>query len=245
MHITTLHPHLRKNLRNLLQGYVEHCEFSEHLTGRIDFPIYFMGFKYGAPVFTHVGPGQPWEDRPVVGLIGWNTPTSQLASQVLLQFTEILTQHPRVAGNSVLRLLPVANPVALELDEDAPDRGDWDLLHALGERFKSQATDGLIEVESVDVADFTLTGRVGPALHRILEKLGEILPAIRGRVAVPTDFRLETVSAEEPWHLRVLLPSDWTDPRSINAVARFIVRLLYAQTRASRRLRKSALSGDP
>jgi hypothetical protein len=85
---------------------VEHCEFSEHLTGRIDFPLYYLGFKYGAPVFTHVCPGHEREDRPVVGLIGWNTPTSQLASQVLLQFIEILTQHPRVAGNAILALAP-------------------------------------------------------------------------------------------------------------------------------------------
>lgn len=244
MHITTLHPDLRKNLRNLLQGYVEHCEFSEHLTGRIDFPIYFMGFKYGAPVFNHVGPGQLWEDRPVVGMIGWNTPTSRLASQVLLQFIEILTQHPRLAGNSVLRMLPVANPVALELDEDAPDRDDWDLLQALGERFKGQATDGLIEVESTASTEFTLAGEVGPELHRILEKLGEIIPAIRGGIALPTAFKLQTVRAGERWNLRLQVPEEWSDPRSANAVARFIVRLLYAQTRASRRLRNSALSGS-
>lgn len=242
MHITTLHPDLRKNLRNLLQGYVEHCEFSEHLTGRIDFPIYFMGFKYGAPVFNHIGPGQPWEDRPVVGMIGWNTPTSQLASQILLQFIENLSQHPRLAGNSVLRMLPVANPVALELDEDAPDRDDWDLLQALGDRFKGQATDGLIEVESADVKGFTLAGEVSPELHQILEKLGEIIPAIRGRIAVPTSFDLKPVREGERWNLRLLVPADWDDPRSVNAVARFIVRLLHAQTRASRRLRKAALN---
>lgn len=243
MHITTLHPDLRKNLRNLLQGYVEHCEFSDHLTGRIEFPIYFMGFKYGAPVFTHIRPGQPWGDRPVLGLIGWNTPNSQLASQILLQFIEILTQHPRLFGTSVLRLLPVANPVALELDEDAPDREDWDLLRALGDRFTEQATDGLIEVESSGVKDFTLVGEINPALQRILENLGEIIPAIRGRIAVPKVFDVKPTGPDERWNLRLLVPSDWSDPRSVHAVAGFIVRLLHAEARVARRLRKTTRGG--
>lgn len=234
MHITTLQPELRKNLRDLLQGYVEHCEFSEHLTGRIEFPIYFMGFKYGAPLFTHVGPGQPWEDRPVIGFIGWNTPSSRLASQVLLQFIEILTQHPRFAGNSVLRMLPVANPVALELDEDAPDQEDWDLLRALCDRFKEQSTDGFIEIEAADVEDFTLAGEVGRELHGILEKLGEIIPAIRGRIAVPSSFQLTTVGENERWTLRLLVPKDKDDSRSIHAVARFLIRIVGALSRSRR-----------
>lgn len=239
MHITTLHPDLRKNLRSLLQGYVEHCEFSEYLTGRIDFPIYFMGFKYGAPVFNHVGPGKPWEDRPVVGLIGWNAPTSQLASQVLLQFIEILTQHPRLAGNSVLRMLPVANPVALELDEDAPSREEWDLLQQLGERFKEQASDGLIEVQAADVEEFTLAGEISPALYRELEAVNGTIPAIRGRIAVPTVFNVKPARPEERWQLRLLVPSNWTDPRSVHSVARFILRIVHAQTRVNRKVRKS------
>ena len=240
MHITTLHPDLRKNLRNLLQGYVEHCEFSEHLTGRIDFPLYYLGFKYGAPVFTHVGPGHEREDRPVVGLIGWNTPESQLASQVLLQFIEILTQHPRVAGNAILRLLPVANPVALELDEDAPSHEEWDLLGHLAEQFKNQASNGLIEIQAADVKEFTLAGEITPAIYQALETVSVIIPAIRGRIAVPTSLELKPVRPDERWQLRLIVPSDWNDPRSVHAVARFLVRLLHTQTRISRRLRKLA-----
>ena len=240
MHITTLHPDLRKNLRNLLQGYVEHCEFSEHLTGRIDFPIYFMGFKYGAPVFTHIGPGKPWEDRPVVGLIGWNTPTSQLASQILLQFIEILTQHPRLAGNSVLRLLPVANPVALELDEDAPSREEWDLLGTLADRFKDQASHGLIEVQAADVKEFTLAGEISPALYQALELVREVVPAADGRIAVPASIHVKPARQDERWQLRLLVPAHWDDPRSVHSVARFLVRLLHAQERIARRLKKPA-----
>lgn len=240
MHITTLHPDLRKNLRNLLQGYVEHCAFSDHLTGRIDFPIYYMGFKYGAPVFTHVGPGHEGEDRPVVGMVGWNTPSSQLASQVLLQFLEILTQHPRVAGNSILRLLPVANPVALELDEDAPSHEEWELLGHLADQFKNQASHGLIEIQSADVKDFTLAGEITPALYQSLETVSVTVPALRGRIALPTRINVKPVRSDERWQVRLIVPSSWDDPRSAHSVARFIVRLLHTQTRIARRLKKPA-----
>ncbi len=241
MHITTLHPDLRKNLRNLVQGYVEHCEFSEHLTGRIDFPIYYMGFKYGAPVFTHRGPGKASEDRPVVGMIGWNTPASQIPSQVLLQFIEILTQHPRVAGNAVLRMLPVANPVALELDEDAPSREDWDLLSHLSDQFKEQAADGWIEVQTGDVEDFVLAGEVSPALYKLLGKsrgLGT-LPERRG-IRLPGFLNLKPARQDERWQLRLIIPSEWSDADSVNGVARFLARLVHAQVGKSRRQGRGA-----
>ncbi len=238
--ITTLHPDLRKNLRNLLQGYVEHCAFSDHLTGRIDFPIYYYGFKYGAPVFTHVGPGHSRQDRPVVGMIGWNTPTSQLASQVLLQFIEILTQHPRLADASVLRILPVANPVALELGEDAPGREEWDLLGHLADQFKEQAADGWIEVHSADIAEFTLAGEASPALYQALEEIQETTPAARatGSIRIPSVVNVKPARPDERWQLRLLVPATWDDSRSVHAVARFVARLIYTEARISRHARR-------
>ncbi|WP_035609109.1 hypothetical protein [Haloferula sp. BvORR071] len=241
MHLTTLHPDLRKNLRNLVQGYVEHCEFSPHLTGRIDFPIYYMGFKYGAPVFTHTGPGKAGIDRPVVGMIGWNTPASQLPSQVLLEFVEILTQHPKLAQESILRMLPVANPVALELDQDAPSREDWDLLGNLADQFHEQAADGWIEVHTADVREFTLAGEVSPALYKTLEQAKE-RAGLRERLGVrfPDVFDLKPVRHDERWQVRLIIPSDWDDSRSIRATARFLARLVHVQARINRRQRKSA-----
>lgn len=241
MHITTLHPDLRKNLRNLVQGYVEHCEFSGSLTGRIEFPIYYMGFKYGAPVFTHTGTGKPAEDRPVVGMIGWNTPSSQIPSQVLLQFVEILTQHPRLAGNAVLRMLPVANPVALELDEDAPSREDWDLLGHLADQFKDQAADGWIEVQTGDVKDFVLAGEVCPALYKAVEKGRDLATARERRgVRFPGLMNLKPVRHDERWQLRLIIPTTWIDAASVNGLARFLAGLVHAQARISRRRSKRA-----
>ena len=236
MHLTTLNPDLRKNLRNLVQGYVEHCEFSPHLTARIDFPLYYMGFKYGAPVFNHRGPGQADEDRPVIGMIGWNTPGSQLPSKVLLEFIEILTQHPRLAEQSVLRMLPVANPVALELDEDAPEREDWDLLANLADQFKEQAADGWIEVHATDVSEFTLTGEISPALYKALVK-SKAVASFRERIGVrfPQAANLKPVRRDERWQVQLQVPKEWDDSRAIRAVARFLARLVHAQARIARR----------
>lgn len=240
MHLTTLHSDLRKNLRNLVQGYVEHCEFSAHLTGRIDFPIYYMGFKYGAPVFTHRGPGKATDDRPVVGMIGWNTPSSQLPSQVLLQFVEILTQHPRLADTSVLRMLPVANPVALELDEDAPSRDEWATLELLAAQFKDQAADGWIEVHAADVKEFTVAGEISPALYEMLEQAKEIATVReRSGVRFPDDMRVKPVREDERWQLRLLVPRGWSDSHSVHAVARFLARVVHSQSRISARLSKA------
>lgn len=241
MQIQTLHPDLRKNLRNLLQGYVEHCEVSPHLTGRIDFPIYYQGFKYGAPVFTHVGPGAAHEDRPVIGFIGWNTPSSQLPSQVLLQFIEILTQHSRLAGSAVLRILPVANPVALELGEDAPARDDWDWLGRLADQFRQQAADGFIEVHAGDVTDFTLSGEISPALYHALARADEISPAIRADrpgVRLPANVQLKPTRRDERWQLRLLVPQSWQDATSVHALARFLVRLVHLQAKLARPARR-------
>lgn len=238
MHLTTLHPRFRNNLRDLVQGYVEHCEFSEYLTGRIEFPIYYMGFKYGAPVFTHTAPVKTTDDRPVVGMIGWNTPETRLPSQILLQFLEILAQHPRLADTSVLRMLPVANPVALELDGDAPSREEWDLLGHLADRFKDQAADGWIEVHAAEVKEFTVAGEIGPALYKALEKGRAIAnTSERNNVRFPVSANLRPVPEDERWQLRLLVPSAWDDSRSVHAVARFLARVVHAQARIVRRTR--------
>lgn len=240
MHLTTLNPDLRRNLRDLVQGYVEHCEFSPHLTARIDFPLYYMGFKYGAPVFTHRGPGHPAEDRPVIGMIGWNTPDSRLPAQVLLEFIEVLTQHPRLAHHSVLRMLPVANPVALELDEDAPGREDWDLLANLADQFKEQAADGWIEIQAADVPDFTLTGEISPELYKALVK-SKAVASFRERLGVrfPQAASLKPVRRDERWQVQLLIPRTWDDSRSVRAIARFLARLVHAQAGIVRRQAKA------
>lgn len=232
--IQILRPELRKNLRDLLQGYVEHCEFSPHLTARIDFPVYYQGFKYGAPVFTHLGPQEGRGDRPVIGLIGWNSPRTHLPSQALLQFVEILSQHPRLAGSAALRILPVANPVALELEGEAPEREEWDLLGRIAGQFKAQAADGWIEVETHSGSDFVLSGDISETIIDELDALAEIFhdrPGLR----LPSELDLAPCRNDERWQLKLTIPDAWTDSHAIHGVARFIVRLVHANAKLARR----------
>lgn len=228
MNITRLDRSLRKNLRDLLQGYVEHCEVSLHLMARMDFPIYYHGFKFGAPVFTHIGPAEPKGDRQVIGLIGLNSPTSQVASDVLLQFIEILTQQPHMAGDSVLRILPVANPVALEIGEGAPGTEDWAILQHLIGQFHEQAVDGILEIVSAPGDRYALEGGATPSLFAALEDVRAGLPddTERSRVRHPDHVSLQPVGPQERWSLKLTIPESWTDAPEIHAIARFIARLI-------------------
>jgi hypothetical protein len=228
MNLTRLDPALRKNLKDLLQGYVEHCEVSQHLMARIDFPIYYHGFKFGAPVFTHSGPPNGNEDRKIIGLIGLNNRDSQVASEILLQFIEILTQQPRLADAAILRILPVANPVALELENDAPADGDWPILDHLVSQFHEQAGSGVIEISSGDREVYRLEGEASPLLFAAIEDVRSGVPVdgARSRVLVPETISLNPVSAETRWRLKLTVPNSWTGAPEIHAISRFLTRLL-------------------
>jgi hypothetical protein len=244
MNITRLDRSLRKNLRDLLQGYVEHCEVSLHLMARIDFPIYYHGFKFGAPVFSHIGPSEPKGDRQVIGLIGLNDPISQVASDVLLQFIEILSQQPSLAEDSILRILPVANPVALEMEEDAPATEDWAILQHLISQFNEQSGDGILEVISGTGSHYSLEGEASPSLFAALEDVRSGLPvdSERSRVRHPEHIALKPIGSDDRWKLRLTIPHTWTDAPEVHAIARFIARLITTHTWRTRS-RKGQRSG--
>lgn len=227
MELKRLDPSLRRNLKDLLEGYVEHCQVSHHLMARIDFPIYFHGFKFGAPIFTHSAPGQEGVRRRVIGLLGVNTPDSQVSSEILLQLIEILVQRPEVGEGSILRILPVANPVALELGEHAPHLSDWPILEHMIGKFQEQSTEGVLEVVVTD-GGYALEGNVSSSLFQALDEVRAEVPkdAGRSRVLVPDRILLSPVSATEPWRLKLSVPLFWTEAPEVHAVARFISRLI-------------------
>jgi len=200
MNLTKLETTLRENLRNLLQGYVEHCEISETLMARIETPLYYHGFKFGAPVFTH---RQPWvsPERPPVGIAGINRAASTLPSEVVLQVIEKLTQQADAAGPSPLRLLPVANPVALELGGDAPSEIDWPVLDHLLEEFESASPAGFIAISPSEHGEFRLGGTATPEVIRKLA-IGE------GNLRLLQELHLVPVPAGERWSLRLEIPAE-------------------------------------
>ena len=232
MNLNRLDRSLRENLTNLLQGYLEHCEVSRHLTARIDFPIYYHGFKFGAPVFVHKGPAAGEDNPKIIGLLGLNGPDSHVASEVLLQFIEILTQQPRLADSSLLRILPVANPVAMELGESAPQISEWSILDHLVSLFHEQAPDGVIEITSDAEAGYFLGGEASPTLFAALEEVRAGVPrdSDRLRVLVPDDIALKPVSDDAQWILRLNVPPTWNGAPEVHAISRFLARLIRTHT---------------
>lgn len=233
MNLTRLDSSLRKNLKDLLEGYLEHCEVSRHLTARIDFPIYHHGFKFGAPVFTHTGPSNGHEDRGIIGLLGLNDPHSQVASEVLLQFIEILSQEPRLADGSILRILPVANPIALELEADAPPIEELPVVQHLITRFHEEAADGILEIASHDADTYSLDGEATALLFAALEKVRSSVPAATGRVRIlaPNSIALKPAGSDGKWKLRLTIPRAWTGAPEVHAISRFIARLIRTHIR--------------
>lgn len=227
---------LRNNLKDLLQGYLEHCEFSRHLMARIDFPIIYHGFRFGAPVFTHTGPAATDGNREIIGLIGLNSPGSNISSEVLLQFIEILSQEPGLAGTTVLRVLPVADPVALELGGDAPPTGSWPILDHLTDRFREESADGIIEIGTSADSEYRLEGDAPSSLFDTLRNIREGLTATetRPRLLYPEKILLNPVSPDAKWRLKIHLPAHWHGAPEIHAVSRFIARLIRLHSKRHR-----------
>ncbi len=218
MNLTKLDSSLRQNLRNLLQGYVEHCEISETLMAHIEAPFYYHGFKFGAPVFTH---RQPWvaAERPSVGIAGLNRPANTAPSEIILQIMETLSQQPDAAGPAPLRLLPVSNPVALELGDDAPSEEEWPVLtHLLGE-FQATSAVGFLTIAPSESDGFQLSGT---ATIDVIRKL----VAGEGNLRVLQRLDLAPLPAGETWSLRLEIPQQLSAAEILKA-ADLVLSLLH------------------
>lgn len=218
----TLSPEFRANLKRLLQGFAEHCEISEQLTGRVEQPVYFHGFKFGSPVFTFEGRKVDGWPKRQLGLIGHNHRESTAASDVVLQLIELATLRPELAVGQSLRILPVSDPVTLELGQEGPDLSDWEVLHFVTDRFRESAKDGLIEIRSHVGDEFIIHGSADSALYQSLASnvtMKRDLPSL----PVLSDLR---VASEGSWHLYLEVPQSWTSSGDVLAVSRFLARLL-------------------
>ncbi|MBX3739759.1 MAG: hypothetical protein KF712_02110 [Akkermansiaceae bacterium] len=217
MNLTKLDSSLRQNLRNLLQGYVEHCEISETLMAHIEAPFYYHGFKFGAPVFTH---RQAWvsPERPSVGIAGINRPANTAPSEIVLQIMETLSQQPDAAGPAPLRLLPVSNPVALELGDDAPAE-EWPVLTHLLAEFQATSRVGFLSISPSDTDAFLLSGTAGIDVIRKLV-------AGEGNLRVLQRLDLIPLPAGETWSLRLEIPQHLSAAEILKA-ADLVLSLLH------------------
>lgn len=220
----TLSPQLRTNLKRLFQGFAEHCEISPHLSGHIEQPIYYHGFKFGSPVFTLNGEAvENWPQRHI-GIIGHNRAGSDVATDVVLQLIELSTLRPELALGQSLRLLPASDPVTLELGDDAPDLSDWNVLRHVTDEFRDSAKDGLIEIHSHAGDEFVISGSADAALY---QSLASNATAQRDLPSLPIIANLR-VAKHERWHLHLSVPQSWSHSGSVLAVSRFLGRLLEA-----------------
>lgn len=220
MNLLKLDSSLRDNLRNLLQGYVEHCEISDTLMARIETPLYYHGFKFGSPVFTHRQLGVSGDDPPV-GILGLNQGTNTLPSEVVLQIIEKLVQRTDAAGSSPLRMLPVANPVALELGADAPSHLDWPLLDHLIEEFEASSPAGFIAIAPSPAGEFRLGGSISPEAIRKLVTHQDHLKMLG-------EFHLIPVEAGGAWSLRLEIPERLTSTEVLHT-ANLVLSILNHQ----------------
>lgn len=231
MKLIRLDRSLRRNLKDLLEGYLEHCEISPHLVARIESPIYHHGFKFGAPVFTHAteaGKGNPVR---TISIVGRNDPHSRLASDVLLQFMEILTQEPQLAEGAVLRLLPVANPIALEFEEDSPPVSQLPVVAHLVERFRDEPADGVLDIRSHDGETLLIEGTTTTEVLDAIQSGG--IPSGRGhrRLLQEADILIATTDPGDKWSLDISIPATWTTGADIHALSGFVAHLIRLSTR--------------
>jgi hypothetical protein len=218
-----LAPEFRSNLKRLLQGFAEHCEISQHLSGNIEQPIYFHGFKFGAPVLTFTGPSSHGDHRRTIGLLGHNTRHDQLASDILLQLVEVLTLRPEIAIDQSLRVLPVSDPVTLELEEDAPDLSEWPVLKYLTDRFRESAVDGLLEIRSTSGTSLVIGGTADSKLYQTLASSSA---GARNLPSLPVLTSFVPPLDSGRWHLEIEVPRTWDQAGEILAVSRLIGRVL-------------------
>ncbi|MBU6303381.1 MAG: hypothetical protein KGS60_17675 [Verrucomicrobia bacterium] len=216
-------PQHRARMRELIQGFIEHCEVSPSLIGRIGRVIECNGRKYGVPVFTIHGPAHDSLNSQFVGLAGVNAGRDARAAETLLQLIERLAIQPRIAAGHVLEILPVTDPVGLELGA-APETAP-----AQSPQFRGESVDGLIELEVTDTDSFVVTAegdfpfrQAVASAEEGFRRLASEEPGDRLRI------RSSRVAHEGAWKLRLQLPATWSPSVTVHWGSQFLVLFFRA-----------------
>jgi hypothetical protein len=227
MKTTRLNAEFRAKMRELIQGYIEHCEFSQTLIGQIERFVNYRGLKYGLPTFTVYGPPKPNLETSFINLIGLNDDGGATTAETLLQLIERLVLQPHVATGHVLRILPVSNPMALEKGDPI---SDFDALSSLDEAlddFRRNRADGTIELKISDKQQlaFSVTGPV-----RILDVVSSTGEAMR-RLQREESPDLNAFVSRQPavgreWHLTLEIPRHWNETLAVHWTSQALVVFL-------------------
>jgi len=227
MKTTRLNPEFRFKMRELIQGFIEHCEFSQSLIGQIERFVKFRGLKYGLPTFAVYGPSHPGLETSFINLIGLNDDGDDTAGETLLQLIERLALQPHVATGHVLRILPVSNPIALEKGEPIPDSDTLSSLDEALENFRSSRSDGTIELKITDRPQLALSISGPVTLLNVVSSTGEALRRLQ-REESP-DFNAVVTRHHNDargWHLTIEIPRHWNETLAVHWTSQLLVVLL-------------------
>lgn len=224
-------------MRELIQGFIEHCEFSESLEGRIERFVYSQGRKYGFPTFTIYGPPQPGQGSRFLNLIGVNDGEDKTAAETLLQLIERLAMQPHIAAGHVLRILPVSDPLALEQGQSLPSPEVVRGLRGHVDAFRNEPSDGLIELRLTNDDVLHLSAQGPTAILQAVSSGEDALRRLQSEefpdaVAV----RHGRTEGRGPWILTVDIPRRWPASLAVHWTSQFLVVFFRALVTEERRV---------
>lgn len=227
MNTTRLNPEFRSKMRELIQGYIEHCEFSQTLIGQIERFVNYRGLKYGLPTFTVYGPPRMGLETSFVNLIGLNDDGDATTAETLLQLIERLVLQPHVATGHVLRILPVSNPVALEKGDPI---SDYDVLSSLDEaldKFRRSRADGTIELRISDRAQLALSVSGPVSILDVVSSTGEAMRRLQREESPDFDAVVTRhLNDGGGWHLTIEVPQHWNVTLAVHWTSQVLVIFL-------------------
>jgi hypothetical protein len=224
---TRLNPEFRSKMRELIQGFIEHCEFSQNLVGQIERFVKYRGLKYGLPTFTVFGPPKPGLETSFVNLIGLNEDGDATTAEILLQLIERLVLQPHVSTGHVLRILPVSNPIALEKGDPISDFNTLSSLDEALAHFRRSRADGTIELKMADRAQLALLISGPVSILDVVSSAGESMRRLQ-REESP-DFNADVrrrLTEDEPWHLTIEIPRHWNETLAVHWTSQALVVFL-------------------
>jgi hypothetical protein len=230
---TFLHPEHRARMRELIQGFIEHCEFSDSLVGQIERFVYFRGCKYGFPTFTVSGECRPGTGVSVVNLIGVNEDGDPTAAESLLQLIERFAIQPSLAAGHLLRILPVSDPLALELGHAPLAPEVLQGLRTQVDAFRHEPSDGLIEISLTRDETFRIQAHGPLGVLDAAANAEEVLRRLQaedssGEISVKL---LECVD-RGPWAIRLFVPRSWPVSLAVHWTSQFLVVFLRSHAEA-------------
>ncbi len=227
---TRLNPEFRAKMSELILGFVEHCEISRTLVGQIERFVRHGGRKYGLPTFTVYGPPEPGVETRFVNLLGVNSAGDATSAEAVLQLVERLVLQPAIVAGRVLRILPVTNPVALELGHPVEDEPLLSSLEMAVEDFRNLPSDGFVEIRLADSPHLALTVSGDPEIVAAARDTEEAIRRL-GSENFREGALLRSVRLrhEGRWRLVLEIPRDWSSSLAAHWASQVLVVFFRAQ----------------